>query len=56
MWAELFLENKTHLVQELDIFIDAMNAYKEAIEAGDEDKLIQLLEEGRQCKREVDGP
>jgi len=56
MWAELFLENKTHLVQELNTFIEAMRAYKEAIEVGDEDKLIQLLEEGRQCKREVDGP
>ena len=56
MWAELFLENKEHLVQELDIFINAMNAYKLAIEAGDEAELIRLLEEGRQCKREVDGP
>ena len=56
MWAELFLENKAHLVHELDIFINAMVAYKKAIEAGDEDTLIQLLEEGRQCKREVDGP
>ena len=56
MWAELFLENREHLVQELDTFIESMGAYKAAIEAGDEDRLTQLLEEGRQCKREVDGP
>ena len=56
MWAELFLENKSHLVAELDVFIDAINAYKSAIEAGDEAELVRLLEEGRQCKREVDGP
>jgi len=56
MWAELFLENKTHLIQELDIFIDAMTAYKKAIEMEDETELVRLLEEGRQCKREVDGP
>jgi len=56
MWAELFLENKMHLLQELDVFIAAMNDYKKAIETEDETELVRLLEEGRQRKREVDGP
>ena len=56
MWAELFLENKSYLVQELDLFIAAMNAYKKAIEIGDEGLLTELLEEGRLYKQEVDGP
>ena len=56
MWAELFLENKDHLLEEIEIFITAMNAYKEAIEQADEQKLIELLDTGRQQKREVDGP
>ena len=56
MWAELFLENKEYLVEELNTFIAAMSAYKDAIESGDEDQLIDLLEEGKERKREVDGP
>lgn len=55
MWAELFLENKTNLLQELDVFIESMTAYKEAIEANDKTKLIELLAEGKRCKQEVDG-
>jgi len=56
MWAELFLENKEHLLKELDTFVASINEYKAAILAEDQQKLVQLLEEGRQIKREVDGP
>ncbi|MCL1949856.1 MAG: prephenate dehydrogenase [Turicibacter sp.] len=55
MWSELFLENRDYLLQELEYFESAIHAYKEAIEAGDKVKLAQLLEDGKQAKREVDG-
>ena len=55
MWAELFVENKDFLMQELDLFVDHLLQYKEAIEQDDVSRLMALLDEGRRCKEEVDG-
>lgn len=55
MWAELFLENREHLLFELDYYLESLGAYREAIAEGDEDKLIALLEEGKKRKEQVDG-
>ena len=55
MWAELFLSNRNNLLSELDFLIESLNNYKNAIEQGDAENLIQLLEEGRRRKEEVDG-
>ena len=55
MWAELFLDNKDNLIKEIDILIDSLSAYKEAIEKDDRDTLIKLLDEGKKRKEEVDG-
>ena len=55
MWTELFLENKKALVNELNIFIDNISAYRDAIVADDAETLHALLEEGKKCKEEIDG-
>ena len=55
MWAELFMENKDHLLEELRILIDNLSAYKNAMENDDMDELTRLLEEGKRRKEEVDG-
>lgn len=55
MWAELFLENKDNVLYELDYYINSLQAYRDAIAAGQEDKLIALLDEGRKRKEQVDG-
>ena len=55
MWTELFLYNGDNLAFELDFFIDALCAYRDAIRAGDAEKLRVLLREGRERKEEVDG-
>ncbi len=55
MWSELFLSNKKNVLNELDILINSLNQYKEAIEDNDSKRLIALLEEGRKRKEEVDG-
>ena len=55
MWAELFLENKDHLLQELDFFIASLQQYRDAMAADDPDTLIKLLDDGRRRKEEVDG-
>ena len=55
MWAELFLENRDYIAEELNIYIDALTQYRDAIEVRDRDKLVRLLEEGKKRKEEVDG-
>lgn len=55
MWTELFLNNRENILHELQLYIENLQAYYDAIEAGDEAGLIALLEEGRKRKEEVDG-
>ena len=55
MWAELFLENKEHLLFELDTIIENLTEYKTAMERDDFSTLRQLLDDGRRIKEEVDG-
>lgn len=55
MWAELFLENKDNLMHELDVLIDNLQQYRTAMEQDDLPTLIELLDEGRKRKEEVDG-
>ena len=55
MWAELFLENKDCLLQELEILIENLQQYRAAMEQDDLPELMRLLEEGKRRKEEVDG-
>ena len=55
MWEELFMENKDYLLSELNILIDNLNQYKDAMERGDMAELTRLLDEGKRRKEEVDG-
>ncbi|MBE6950264.1 MAG: prephenate dehydrogenase/arogenate dehydrogenase family protein [Ruminococcaceae bacterium] len=55
MWAELFLENREFVMNELNIYIAALASYRDAVEDRDLDTLIALLDEGKRRKEEVDG-
>jgi prephenate dehydrogenase len=55
MWAELFLSNKENVLEELDYFISSLQAYRTAIDNDDNEMLVNLLDEGRKRKEEVDG-
>ena len=55
MWAELFLENRDYLMRELDILSENLNAYRKALAEQDLPTLMQLLDDGRRRKEEVDG-
>ena len=55
MWAELFLSNRENVLSELDIYIESLVKYREAIAQNDKTTLISLLDEGRRKKEEVDG-
>jgi prephenate dehydrogenase len=55
MWTELFLENKDHLLHELDTIIAALVEYRDALAHDDAETLRLLLDAGRKRKEEVDG-
>ena len=55
MWTELFLDNGENLIKELDILIENLREYRDAIAGGDSGRLYALLDEGRKRKEEVDG-
>ena len=55
MWAELYMENKENVMFEVDFYINSLNEYKHAIESGDMQKLVALLDEGKKRKEQVDG-
>lgn len=55
MWTELFMENSDYLEKELDIIINSLTEYRDAIHNGDNERLTQLLEDGKRIKEEVDG-
>ena len=55
MWAELFLENRDFVLEELDFYIRSLNNYRDAISGQDMTALVSLLEEGKRRKEEVDG-
>ena len=55
MWADLFLGNSKHLLNEIDFLIGSLTEYRNAIEEKDRDRLVRILDEGRNRKKEVDG-
>ena len=52
MWTELFLENKEHLLGELDLLINSLHEYRNAIATDDANLLRGLLRDGRIAKEE----
>ena len=55
MWTELFFDNKEPLLYELDVIIDALTEYKNALESGDREKMREILKDGRLAKEKIDG-
>ena len=55
MWAELFLENREYVLNELDILQRALSSYRDAVAAEDMEALTALLQEGKERKEQVDG-
>ena len=55
MWAELFLENREFVLNELNILLSSLEQYRDAVEEHDKEALMALLEEGRRRKETVDG-
>ena len=54
MWSELMEDNRDYLSGELDVLIENLTKYRDALACGDEDALRTLLAEGDKIKREID--
>ena len=55
MWTELFLDDADYLVKELDILIENLSAYSQALKSGDAEQVCALLREGRELKATAGG-
>lgn len=51
MWAPIFLQNKENVLSVLDSYMDKLQQFKEALEAYDEKKLRNLINEANRIKR-----
>lgn len=54
MWSELFMENRDNLTNEIDLLINELTKYRDAMNAGDRERLTELLREGRIAKEIAD--
>lgn len=50
MWTDLFMQNKEYLIYELELLIENLNKYNEALKKSDSDEMLHLIAEGRQLK------
>ncbi len=50
LWSELFLKNSDYLIDELDILIENLSEYRDALKNNNEEELSQLLTDGSECK------
>lgn len=50
MWTDLFMQNKKYLIYELELLIENLNKYNEALKKSDSDEMLHLIAEGRQLK------
>lgn len=50
MWTELFMQNREHLIYELDLLIENLRKYSDALKTGDVAEMSRLIAEGRELK------
>lgn len=54
MWTELFMSNSENLITEIDLIVENLKKYSDALKAGDAQQIEELLREGRLMKEAVD--
>lgn len=52
MWTDLFMQNRENLQFELDILIENLNKYSDALRRGDSETMCSLIAEGRELKED----
>lgn len=52
MWTDLFMQNRENLQFELDVLIENLNKYSDALKRGDSEMMSALIAEGRELKED----
>lgn len=55
LWAELCMENRDYVIEELNVYLENITKYRDALQNEDMERLTALFDEGRRIKEEVDG-
>lgn len=55
MWSELCMENRDHVIFELDTILSELTRYRDALQQGDTEALRNLFAEGKERKNAIDG-
>lgn len=50
MWTDLFMQNRENLLFELELLIENLGKYSEALKNSDSSEMLRLIAEGRQLK------
>lgn len=53
MWTELFFVNKDNLINEIDFLVEKLSEYSEALKTDDKERLVALLKEGTDSKKQA---
>lgn len=53
MWTELFFVNKDNLINEIDFLVEKLSEYSQALKTDDKEKLVALLREGTDSKKQA---
>ena len=51
MWTPILSQNRENVLHVMDTYIEKMNAFREAIAEGDEEKVRSLIEEANRIRR-----
>ena len=51
MWVPIFMQNRDNLLRVMDTYIEKMQAFREAVEEFDEDKVRGLIDEANRIKK-----
>jgi len=52
MWTDLFMQNRENLQYELELLIDNLKKYADALRDGDSERMLKLIAEGRELKED----
>ena len=51
MWVPIFMQNRDNLLRVMDTYIEKMQAFREAVDEFDEDKVRSLIDEANRIKK-----
>ncbi|MFT5955487.1 MAG: prephenate dehydrogenase, partial [Cyclobacteriaceae bacterium] len=51
MWTPIFMQNKEAILASVDAYMEEISTFKNALEAGDRERIYRFLQEGNEIKK-----